>query len=71
MNKCGDDSTVCVLKIKPALPVTIMVGPPVDPKNDEAVVHKLVDAEGMKVVCGGTTSQIVSRVTGQPLGCIH
>ena len=62
MNKCGDDSTVCVLKIKKALPVTIMVGPPVHP-----VVHQLVDSEGLKVVCGGTTSQIVSRVTGNPL----
>ncbi len=67
MNKCGDDSTVCVLKIKKALPVTIMVGPPVHPEDDETVGHKLVDADGLKVVCGGTTSQIVSRVTGNPL----
>lgn len=67
MNKCGDDSTVCVLKIKKALPVTIMVGPPVHPEDDEKVVHQLVDSEGLKVVCGGTTSQIVSRVTGNPL----
>lgn len=67
MNKCGDDSTVCVLKVKKALPVTIMVGPPVDPANDEKVVHELIESDGLKVVCGGTTSQIVSRVTGAPL----
>lgn len=67
MNKCGDDSTVCVLKVKKALPVTIMVGPPVNPEDDEKVVRKLLDAEGIKVVCGGTTSQIVSRVSGQEL----
>lgn len=67
LNKCGDDSTACVMKIKKALPVTIMVGPPVHPEDDEKVVRELVDAPGLKVVCGGTTSQIVSRVTGEPL----
>ncbi|MDF2566795.1 MAG: serine/threonine protein phosphatase, partial [Oscillospiraceae bacterium] len=39
MQKCGDDSTVCVLKIKPNTPVTIMVGPPVDEKSDDIVVR--------------------------------
>ncbi len=67
MQKPGDDSTVCVLSVKPSRPLTIMVGPPVNSEMDEVVVNKLVNSRGLKVVCGGTTSQIVSRVTGREL----
>lgn len=67
MQKCGDDSTVCVVKMKQNTPVTIMVGPPVDPSSDEIVVKKLMENPGKKVVCGGTTSQIVSKLTGKEL----
>ncbi len=67
MQKCGDDSTVCTIKMKQNTPVTIMVGPPVDPASDEIVVKKLMENPGKKVVCGGTTSQIVSKYTGKPL----
>ncbi|MDF2568040.1 MAG: serine/threonine protein phosphatase [Oscillospiraceae bacterium] len=38
-----------------------------DEKSDDIVVSKLMDAEGRKVVCGGTTSQIVSKKTGKEL----
>lgn len=67
MDKPGDDSTVCALKIKKSTPLTVMVGPPVDSKNDKLVVDKLMYTDGLKVVCGGTTSQIVSRITGKEL----
>ena len=67
MDKPGDDSTVCSLRVKQARPLTVMVGPPVDSSMDKAVVDKLVRSPGMKVVCGGTTSQIVSRITGREL----
>lgn len=67
MNRPGDDSTVCALRIKPARPATVMVGPPMNKDLDETVVHKLMYSSGVKVVCGGSTSQIVSRVTGREL----
>lgn len=67
MNKPGDDSTVCVLTLKPNLPATVMVGPPIDKENDKLVVDKLMYSKGLKIVCGGTTSQIVSRVSGNEL----
>ena len=63
----GDDATVLTLKICPNMPVTLMVGPPVDPLQDEWAVKELLNAKGRRIVCGGTTSQIVSRVTGAPL----
>ena len=34
---------------------------------DRVVVDKLMHNGGLKVVCGGTTSQIVSRITGREL----
>lgn len=67
MDQPGDDSTVCSLRLKPSRPATVMVGPPVNKEMDEVVVGKLMHAEGLRVVCGGSTSQIVSRVTGRPL----
>ncbi len=67
MDKAGDDSTICVLKICADRLATVMVGPPLNAENDRQVVQRLMHTPGYKVVCGGTTSQIVSRVTGQQL----
>lgn len=67
MGKPGDDSTVCTLRLKPSRPAFVMVGPPVNGEMDKIVVDKLMYSGGLKVVCGGTTSQIVSRVTGREL----
>ncbi|MEG0571209.1 MAG: serine/threonine-protein phosphatase, partial [Oscillospiraceae bacterium] len=50
-----------------ARPLTIMVGPPVNPELDKIVVDKLMYSDGLKAVCGGTTSQIVSKITGKEL----
>ncbi|WMJ22088.1 SpoIIE family protein phosphatase [Paludicola sp. MB14-C6] len=67
MDKPGDDSTVCAMRIKPIKPLTVMVGPPMNSDLDKVVVDKLMYNQGLKVVCGGTTSQIVSRITGKEL----
>lgn len=63
----GDDTTVVTTKCRVANPVTVMVGPPIDGGDDERVVRRLIDSPGQKVVCGGTTSKIVSRVTGREI----
>lgn len=67
MDKPGDDSTVCAMKLKKSTPLTIMVGPPIDKEKDKLVVDRLMYSDGIKVVCGGTTSQIVSKITGKEL----
>lgn len=63
----GDDTTVACAKVRTPNVAFVMVGPPVDSANDEKVVNELVNFPGTRVVCGGTTSQIVSRVTGKNL----
>jgi len=59
--KPGDDTTVVTVKVRNRLQVTVMIGPPVDKNMDKSVVRRFIEEEGKKVVCGGTTSQIVSR----------
>lgn len=67
MDKPGDDSTVCAMLLRPKKIATVMVGPPMSREQDTSVVNKLMYSQGLRVVCGGTTSQIVSRVTGKEL----
>ncbi len=67
LQKPGDDTTVAAVRALKPVQARIMVGPPVDPSRDAEVVGKLLEGEGKKVVCGGTTSQIVSRETGREL----
>lgn len=62
---CGDDTSVAVVHLLAPAACTVMVGPPMDEANDAAVVQKLMQSDGYRVVCGGTTSQIVAKVTGQ------
>ena len=61
LDKPGDDSTVSVIEFKKSVKGTIMVGPPMRKDLDHEVVSKLVNSEGYKIVCGGTTSQIVAN----------
>ena len=63
----GDDTTVAALRLTVPVPCYVMVGPPVDPADDARVVDELMACTGIKVICGGTTSQIVSQVTGKEL----
>lgn len=65
--KPGDDTTVVAVKMRKPVQINIMVGPPVDKNQDSYVVNKFLNQEGKKIVCGGTTSQIVSRETGKEI----
>ncbi|MBR3914102.1 MAG: SpoIIE family protein phosphatase [Bacteroidales bacterium] len=67
LDKPGDDTTVAAVKIRPRLNVNIMVGPPVDKEKDNFYVEQFLDGADKKVVCGGTSSQIVSRYLNKPL----
>ncbi|MHB8064523.1 MAG: SpoIIE family protein phosphatase [Ruminiclostridium sp.] len=61
-HKPGDDTTVVALKAKKPVKLNLMIGPPVNAKQDVEIVNRFINSEGKKVICGGTTSQIVSRV---------
>ncbi len=58
-DKPGDDSTVIAMKIRPAVSIAILTGPPADRDLDAHAVSRLMDAEGCKIICGGSTAQMV------------
>ncbi|MGA1825380.1 MAG: SpoIIE family protein phosphatase [bacterium] len=63
----GDDVTVATIKVRYKRYLTILFGPPLDAKDDPVVVEKLMKSKGCRVVCGGTTANIVSRHIGKEL----
>ncbi len=66
-DKPGDDSTVIAMKIRPAVSLTVLTGPPADRNLDTSAVSRLMDAEGYKIICGGSTAQMAARVLDRKL----
>jgi hypothetical protein len=58
----GDDASVIVVKLRKARKLTALIGPPRNPDDDQLIVKSLILSEGVKVICGGTTSQLVGRI---------
>jgi hypothetical protein len=63
----GDDVSIAVVKVRGKRILTIFAGPPVEKKDDRQIVDALVAGGGKRVVCGGTTANIVSRELGRPI----
>jgi len=66
-DKPGDDSTVISMKVRPAVSVCILTGPPANKDLDAFAVSRLMKAEGDKIICGGSTAQMAARVLEQKL----
>ena len=60
--KPGDDTTVAVTIVIRRQVVNIFTGPPSRKEDDERVVHDFMKQEGKKVICGGTSANVASRV---------
>lgn len=60
--KLGDDASVVVVKFRKLRKLTALIGPPRNPEDDVPAVNSLYSAEGVKVICGGTTSQLAGRI---------
>ena len=67
LGKPGDDTTVVAVRLRKPRQLNLMIGPPVSPDQDAAVVSKFMSLSGPKVVSGGTTANLVSRVLKKPL----
>lgn len=56
----GDDSTFVGILGRKRNALMIFSGPPIDDGHDDVYVDRLLAFEGRKVVCGGTTANIVA-----------
>lgn len=67
MGEPGDDTTVAAIKIREPQTVNIMIGPPSNKDDDDMYVKDFLNNDGIKIVCGGTTSQIVANYLNEKL----
>ena len=67
MNKPGDDTTVATVKIIPQQEVSLFSGPPQNQADDDRLVTEFMIPMGKKIVCGGSSAHIVSRVLGEEI----
>lgn len=65
--KPGDDTTACVIKIRKRVPMNILFGPPSNRDDANRMMSLFFSKEGKHIVCGGTTSSIVSKYLGKPI----
>ncbi|MEG2074313.1 MAG: serine/threonine-protein phosphatase, partial [Angelakisella sp.] len=63
----GDDTTVCTIRIRRREPMNMLFGPPHRMEDGNKMMSLFFSKEGKHIVCGGTTSGIVSRYLGKPL----
>ncbi|MBN2584211.1 MAG: SpoIIE family protein phosphatase [Planctomycetes bacterium] len=61
----GDDCTAALLACRLGNTINILTGPPSSREHDAEVVSAFLAAEGLKVVCGATTANIVARCLGR------
>ena len=57
----GDDTTVCVVKVRDRSQVNLMIGPPSTKDQDIKMMNLFFAKQGEKIICGGTTATIASR----------
>jgi len=63
----GDDCSVLFAKTRKGVIVNILSGPPEDKQLDENLLNDFMKTRGIKVICGGTTSQMASRILNKKL----
>lgn len=67
MGEPGDDTTIAALRLVKPLHVNILVGPPMNHEDDEMVASNFMKREGLKIVCGGTTSKIMAKFLNEEI----
>lgn len=65
--KPGDDTTVVVLKLHKEKVISLFIGPPKNKMDDSILINLVKETSGKKIICGGTTSNIISRGLKSPI----
>jgi len=61
----GDDASIVGILVRQQNRLTILTGPPLERAGEMAIVDCFLRSEGRKVICGGTTGNIVARHLGE------
>lgn len=64
-NKPGDDTTVCVIRIRKREPMNLLFGPPSNRDDCDKMMGLFFSKEGKHIICGGTTSTIAAKYLGK------
>ncbi|MFH0753543.1 MAG: SpoIIE family protein phosphatase [Candidatus Omnitrophota bacterium] len=60
----GDDRTVMLAQCRRGEVVNVLTGPPRERDQDEDLVNLFLERDGVKVICGATTADVVARQLG-------
>ena len=63
----GDDCSVIAVRASRSVEVDILTGPPSDSELSGGMMTEFLDGPGVKVVCGGSTAQMVADHLCKPL----
>lgn len=65
-----DDTTCGVVFIRHPRQLLLVTGPPFERSDDATIAEAIKDFEGIKIIAGGTTANIISRQLERPLELI-
>ena len=63
--KLGDDATFVGTLARESSTLHVFTGPPVDRNSQEFYIRQFLNETGRKVICGGTTANLVARSLGR------
>jgi hypothetical protein len=63
----GDDTTIAVARIIPEKVLNLFTGPPIDKKLDKALIEDFMEDCSTRIICGGTSANIASRILEREL----
>lgn len=63
----GDDTTVCVIRLRKREPMNLVIGPPASRDDCSKMMSLFFSKEGKHIVCGGTTSAIAAEFLNKRL----
>ena len=63
----GDDTTVAVARVMMTKTVHLITGPPLHPEDDEAILRDFMQGDAYRIISGGTTANICSRILDRPI----
>lgn len=59
--KSKDDTSCCVVYFREPRNLLVITGPPFDEENDSVMSQQVAEFEGKKIICGGSTTEILAR----------